>query len=128
VAPGLAWRQADATVLPAPDRSVDAVVCGFGLLLFADGAAAIREAFRVLRPGGAYLFNVWGPLADNPAPRIVHETAAAFFPEDPPQFYTIPFGCHDPAPICAWLAEAGFVDVAWRRWSGPARARRRRSP
>jgi SAM-dependent methyltransferase len=112
-APGLAWRQADAMALPVPDRSFDAVVCGFGLLLFSDKPAAIREAFRVLRPGGAYLFNAWGPFADNPAPRIAHETVATFFPEDPPQFYTIPFGCRDPAPICGWLADAGFTDVAW---------------
>jgi ubiquinone/menaquinone biosynthesis C-methylase UbiE len=112
-APGLQWRQADAMVLPAPDRSFDAVVCGFGFLLFPDKAAAVRETFRVLRPGGVYLFNAWGPLADNPVPRITHETVATFFPADPPQFYTIPFSCHDPAPICRWLAEAGFTDVSW---------------
>jgi ubiquinone/menaquinone biosynthesis C-methylase UbiE len=112
-APGLQWRQADAMALPVPDRAFDAVVCGFGLLLFPDKAAAIRETFRVLRPGGTYLFNAWGPLADNPAPRIAHETVATFFPSDPPQFYTVPFSCHDPAEICRWLADAGFTDVTW---------------
>jgi ubiquinone/menaquinone biosynthesis C-methylase UbiE len=110
---GLQWRQADAMALPSSDRSFDAVVCGFGLMLCPDPAAAIRETFRVLRPGGAYLFNVWGPLADNPAPRIAHETVGAFFPADPPQFYTIPFSYHDPAPICGSLADAGFTDVTW---------------
>jgi SAM-dependent methyltransferase len=110
---GLAWRQADALALPVPDRAFDAVVCGFGLLLFADKVAAIHEAFRVLRTGGTYLFNAWGPLADNPVPRIAHETVATFFPADPPQFYTVPFSCRDPAPICGWLTAAGFVGVTW---------------
>jgi SAM-dependent methyltransferase len=112
-APGLRWRQADAMALPVPDRSFDAVICGFGLLLFPDKAAAIRETFRVLQPGGTYLFNAWGPLADNPIARIAHETAGTFFPADPPQFYSIPFSCHDPAPICGWLADAGFSEIAW---------------
>jgi ubiquinone/menaquinone biosynthesis C-methylase UbiE len=112
-APGLQWRQADAVKLPLPDRSFDAVVCQFGLMFFPDKAAAVREAFRVLRPGGTYLFNVWGAAADNPVPRITHETVGTFFPADPPQFYTVPFNCHEPGPIQAWLVAAGFADIAW---------------
>jgi hypothetical protein len=36
-----------------------------------------------------------------------------FFPADPPQFYTVPFNCHEPGPIQAWLVAAGFADIAW---------------
>ena len=57
--PALEWRQADGTSLPFPDRAFDVVVCEFGLMFFPDKAAGVREAFRVLRPGGVYLFNVW---------------------------------------------------------------------
>src|SRR5499426_4067707 len=73
------WQTADATKLPFPDDSFDVVVCQFGLMFFPDKAAGIREAFRVLKPGGQYLFNVWGAIARNPAARIAHETAARFF-------------------------------------------------
>jgi ubiquinone/menaquinone biosynthesis C-methylase UbiE/predicted ester cyclase len=45
----------DATALPFPDQSFDTVVCTYGLCTIPDDAAAIREAKRVLRPGGRIL-------------------------------------------------------------------------
>ena len=105
------WQPADAMKLPFPDGSFDAVVCQFGLMFFPDKAAGIREAFRVLNPGGQYLFNVWDTLARNPIARIAHETAGRFFPADPPMFYTIPYSLHDPEPIRKMLTEAGFRQI-----------------
>lgn len=78
------WRQADATSLPFPDRSFDAVVCQFGLMFYPDKAAGVREALRALKPGGLYLFNVWDRLDRNPVARITHETVATFFEKDAP--------------------------------------------
>jgi ubiquinone/menaquinone biosynthesis C-methylase UbiE len=111
--PELEWSQADATKLPVCDRSFDAIVCQFGLMFFPDKAAAVREAFRVLAPGGVYLFNVWDAFASNPIARITHETVAGFFPTDPPRFYAVPYGFHEPEPIRALLTEAGFEGVQW---------------
>jgi SAM-dependent methyltransferase len=112
--PGLVeWQTADATKLPFPDGSFDAVVCQFGLMFFPDKAAGIGEAFRVLKPGGRYLFNVWDTLARNPVTRITHETVATFFPADPPMFYTVPYSLHDPEPTRALLERAGFGQIAW---------------
>jgi SAM-dependent methyltransferase len=114
--PGLLeWQTADATKLPFPDGSFDAVVCQFGLMFFPDKAAGIKEAFRVLKPGGRYLFNLWDAMAHNPPARIAHETAAAFFPADPPSFYAVPFSLHDPEPILALLKQAGFGEIALTR-------------
>jgi ubiquinone/menaquinone biosynthesis C-methylase UbiE/predicted ester cyclase len=45
----------DATELPFPDESFDTVVCTYGLCTIPDDAAAVREAKRVLRPGGRIL-------------------------------------------------------------------------
>jgi ubiquinone/menaquinone biosynthesis C-methylase UbiE len=105
------WRQADATALPFDDRSFDAVVAQFGLMFYPDKARGVREAFRVLKPGGTYVFNVWASLDQNPVARIAHETVASFFATDPPQFYTVPFSLCETATVSGWLKDAGFVDV-----------------
>ena len=46
---------ADAEMLPLPDRCVDRVSIAFGLRNCTDKAAVLREARRVLKPGGRFL-------------------------------------------------------------------------
>jgi ubiquinone/menaquinone biosynthesis C-methylase UbiE len=48
-------RVGDAEALDFPDESFDTVVCTYGLCTIPDDRAAIREAKRVLRPGGRIL-------------------------------------------------------------------------
>jgi demethylmenaquinone methyltransferase/2-methoxy-6-polyprenyl-1,4-benzoquinol methylase len=51
---GLAWTTGDAEALPFPDRSFDAYTIAFGLRNVTDIDKALREAHRVLRPGGRF--------------------------------------------------------------------------
>jgi ubiquinone/menaquinone biosynthesis C-methylase UbiE len=115
------WQQADASDLPFPAGSFDAVICQFGLMFVPDKLQAMREARRVLKPGASFLFNVWAALEHNEFARIAHETVATFFENDPPVFYEIPFGYHDRAAIESSLREAGFDEVRCAEVSLPSR-------
>lgn len=53
--PEVAWAVGDAQALPVPDASADAYSISFGLRNVTDVAAALREARRVLKPGGRFL-------------------------------------------------------------------------
>ena len=105
------WRQADACSLPFSDQMFDAVACQFGIMFVPDKALAAREAHRVLKPAGLFLFNLWDAMEHNELGRIAHETIASYFDKDPPTFYQVPFGYHDQKEIKRVLEDAGFRDV-----------------
>jgi ubiquinone/menaquinone biosynthesis C-methylase UbiE len=106
------FQPADAAALPFADGSFDAVVCQFGLMFFPDKAKSCSEVYRILSPGGRYVFSVWDSHRYNPFGRIAHETAGRFFPADPPQFYIVPFSCHQIDPVKESLIAAGFSDIS----------------
>jgi len=108
----IAWRQADALNLPFEDDSFDSVVCQFGAMFFPDRAAGYREARRVLKPGGRFLFNVWDRIEENEFATLVTEAVGAMFPADPPRFLArTPHGYHDLEQIERDLRAAGFSDI-----------------
>ena len=53
-APGIAWIEADAAILPFAEASFDFVFCQFAFHHFPAKADFLREARRVLRPGGRF--------------------------------------------------------------------------
>ncbi len=115
--PGVHLEPADAQSLRFPDESFDVVACEFGVMFYTDRPAAQREARRVLRDGGHYVFTVWDQIVRNPAARAVADAVAALFPHDPPHFLErTPFGHHDTGALAEELRAAGFgkVDVASR--------------
>ncbi len=102
------FKQADGTALPFADRSFDLVVCQFGVMFFPDKDKGYREAFRVLQPGGSYLFSVWDSARYNPYIQVTIDVVASFFEQDPPLFFKTPVSYPHIDPIKESLLAAGF--------------------
>ncbi len=106
------WRHADALDPPFGDDFFDVACCQFGVMFFPDRVAGYREARRVLKPGGRFLFNTWDAIEHNDFARVVTEAAATVFPDDPPCFMArTPHGYHDVGQIEEDLRQAVFSTV-----------------
>ena len=125
----ITWRQADALALPFENAAFDLVCCQFGAMFFPDRTAGYREAKRVLKPGGHFLFNVWDCIEENIFANDVTNALAKIFPNDPPRFLArTPHGYHDTALIRRELEEAGFSRVEIETRTEQSRASSPRVP
>jgi ubiquinone/menaquinone biosynthesis C-methylase UbiE len=107
------WQQADALALPFEEQSFDVVACQFGVMFFPDKIQGYKEASRVLKAGGRFVFNVWDRISENEFADTVTEALAALFPHDPPRFMArTPHGYHDVERIREELKVAGFTEIA----------------
>ncbi len=110
--PRITWQACDAMKLPFADGTFDCVLCQFGVMFFPSKVGAFKEARRVLRPGGTFLFSVWDKIEFNPISETISDAVAAQYPADPPNFLRrTPFGHHDVRTIGNQLAEAGFETI-----------------
>jgi SAM-dependent methyltransferase len=105
------WREADAAKLPFGNGEFGAVVCAFGVMFVPDRQAAFREAYRVLKNGGIFLFNVWDRIEENPHAAINAQIVEGLFPGDEEMRFRIPYEMHDPALLQRLLADAGFREA-----------------
>jgi SAM-dependent methyltransferase len=110
--PSATWRQVDAMDLPFDAATFDLVACQFGVMFLPDRPAAYAGVARVLKPGGHFLFNCWGPLQTHDVETAVIAALADVFPDDPPTFLArVPHGYHDAERVAADLASGGLSDV-----------------
>lgn len=89
-----------AEALPFPDASFDTVLSTFTLCSVQDQARALREARRVLKPGGRLLFLEHGLSPDAGPCKWQHRLE--------PAWKHIAGGCHLTRPITQAVLDAGF--------------------
>jgi ubiquinone/menaquinone biosynthesis C-methylase UbiE len=119
----IAWQQADALALPFAAEAFDIVACQFGAMFFPDKVQGYKEARRVLRSGGRFLFNVWDQISENEFADVVTEALAAIFPDDPPRFMArVPHGYHNIERIREELTTAGFSSISADAVDGTSKA------
>lgn len=105
------WEIADGLSLPFKNASFDCVVVQFGVMFYPDKLQGLKEAFRVLKNGGNFVFATWNSLEKNPISNMANEVVKGFFPDDPPKFFHIPFSYYNESIIRKELSDAGFKNV-----------------
>jgi SAM-dependent methyltransferase len=121
VAPAVEWRPGMAEALPFADRAFDAVVSQFGLMFFEDPAVALKEIWRVLRPGGRLAVAVWDVLDHAPGYAAMVALLQRLFGDRIADQLRAPFALGDPEALRSLFAKAGISGVAIRTQDGTAR-------
>lgn len=102
------FRTGDMLDLGRPAPGFDAVVCVFGIFFVEDMAAAIRELWRVVRPGGQLAITTWGPRFFEPGSTAFWAAIRQVRPDLHRAFSPWDRIC-EPEALHALLAEAGIA-------------------
>jgi len=118
--PAVEWRQGVAENLPFEPDSFDAVVSQFGWMFFDDHVAALREAVRVLRPGGCLAVAVWDSLDRTPGYAAVTALLQRLFGDRVADALRAPFNLGDPEKLRELCSAAGLTSAEISTLDGTA--------
>ena len=126
--PRLPFVAGDATRLPFPDGTFDAVAISFGLRNVADPAVALVEMLRVTRPGGRLVVSefsspTWPPFRHvytgylmRALPGIARRVSSS-----PDAYVYLAESIRawpDQGALADWIHASGWDDVVWRNLTG----------
>ena len=106
------WQNIDAQQLPFSDNSIDLVVCCFGYMFVPHKPKAFAEVYRVLKPGGAFLFTTWDKLENNAASYTSRNIAKKYFEGPLPESYNLATSMNDEAEITSLLRDVEFGKIS----------------
>ena len=126
--PEMAWAVGDAQKLPLPDACADAYVIAFGIRNVTDVSQALREARRVLKPGGRFLCLEFSRPVVEPLQKLYDAYSFKVIPEigarvagdrDSYQYLVESIRRFpDQQTFAAMITEAGFSRVEFTNFTG----------
>uniref|UniRef100_Q07M63 Methyltransferase type 11 n=1 Tax=Rhodopseudomonas palustris (strain BisA53) TaxID=316055 RepID=Q07M63_RHOP5 len=109
--PNIEAKQMDGQALDLPDASFDAVLSVFGVMLFPDWRAGLREMARVTRPGGSAVVAVWKDEDGAATNLLLSQVRKALYPDlTPPRPFPGMIELSDPHRLSAAMIDAGFAE------------------
>jgi SAM-dependent methyltransferase len=115
--PGMArviWQQADPLALPFNDATFGIVTCLFSVATLAEPVRVFKQARRVMKQSGRFVFTVPAGIAHNPVAAGLQDALNDFFPAGPPRFIADRLhGYASNETIDDDLTEAGFTDAIY---------------
>ena len=120
-APEVDWRHGPAEALPFADESFDAVGCQFALMFFDDRPGALREMWRVLKPGGRLVVAVWDAAENCPGYAAMIALVDRLFGADVADALRAPFVLGDAGALPPLFDAGGIPDVNIDTVQGTAR-------
>ena len=105
------WRIIDAHELPFGENTLDLVVCCFGYMFVPDKTKAFAEVYRVLKPGGMFLFTTWDRLENNAASFVSRTIMKGYLEQPLPESYNLAFSMNDELTIQKLLHDAAFSKI-----------------
>lgn len=106
---GIIFQVEDAQKLSFADDSFDAVICQFGVMFLPDKKKGFQEIFRVLKPGGKFMFFTWDDTLKVPVFKaLIDDLVLPYFRDEDITRFKVPFAMNDPKTLENMLIDAGF--------------------
>lgn len=106
------WTVADAEDLSFYNGQFDHIVCQFGVMFFPAKEKSFKEANRVLKKGGKYIFSTWESVEKNPRIDLMWSVIHEVFGNEAPDFFQKgPHSFFDKKEIERLMVNAGFKNV-----------------